>query len=488
MALAALFVACSPPSTDRRTKVTGATDDDITWDYSQSETAIAVSNRRVVIAFNDNTDPDGFLTYPTPSSRLIKSGASLAGWAWTDDFGYSWTYGGKLSPPPGIAVIWSDPAIRALRGANKSIVLLSNVAAKSDGFPSAGTPILAHLITGATIARSFDEGQTFNHWAYLTDNDHFYDGGSMTAISESSIAVAYNDTDSLSAAIWTLNALEDTPAPVLLPNPFPNLNVMGHVLVRSDQRGDLYAMAATQAPDGQLGVSVAAYRSHSWAGPISITGVDITGDLNSVVTAEANPATGAYKIGQLRTARNYDFDVGYNGVLGPSGGFSEEELRILVVANQPGGKRVFGIKCSTDLNHCSQVNNWASLGNGDHIRPRIVYAGLRTDIAPNNPLVIPQWKATYDVRTPGVGGDDFVIYQGNLNALGWLPTPLSAPRKLCPDERGYWGDYDEFVSLGAGDIGAPIDFLHAFSDSSNGCEYRDQYDSHHLHVSALRFQ
>ena len=39
--------------------------------------------------------------------RIVFPGASLLGWSYSKDKGQTWTYGGKVKPPSGIAALYS---------------------------------------------------------------------------------------------------------------------------------------------------------------------------------------------------------------------------------------------------------------------------------------------------------------------------------------------------------------------------------------------
>jgi len=45
------------------------------------------------------------------------------GWSYSDDAGAHWTYGGKVAPPNGWAVLWGDPAL--LRFAMSAVACLT---------------------------------------------------------------------------------------------------------------------------------------------------------------------------------------------------------------------------------------------------------------------------------------------------------------------------------------------------------------------------
>ena len=164
--LCAVLGACETPGVI----VTGT--DKSTASAAQSETAATtsyVSNvSRIVVTFNDETGTSGTIQYG-PTSRKVFSGASLMGWAYSDDEGISWHYGGKLAPPKGWSVLWGDPALTT-SGAHYNIVFLSKSAVPASKSPAGG--INGYLcygrrhsasVGGACIAKSTDGGKSLSN-------------------------------------------------------------------------------------------------------------------------------------------------------------------------------------------------------------------------------------------------------------------------------------------------------------------------------------
>ncbi len=62
---------------------------------------------------------------------------------------------------------------------------------------------------------------------------------------------------------------------------------------------------------------------------------------------------------------------------------------------------------------------------------------------------------------------------------------LTASQTVCPDWRGYWGDYQgtKYAFLN----GLTPKFLTTFTDSSARCDKYWEYDSNNVHVSAVTF-
>jgi len=61
---------------------------------------------------------------------------------------------------------------------------------------------------------------------------------------------------------------------------------------------------------------------------------------------------------------------------------------------------------------------------------------------------------------------------------------------VCPDFRGYWGDYDDMAILGVDAMGTTT-FIRPHSSTSGstyGCLFRDTFTEIPLHVDANTFQ
>jgi hypothetical protein len=70
----------------------------------------------------------------------------------------------------------------------------------------------------------------------------------------------------------------------------------------------------------------------------------------------------------------------------------------------------------------------------------------------------------------------------------FLPFNLIKGQVVCPDQRGYWGDYDELQFAGFDQDSATPRFVFAHSDSTKGCPTRWTFTSNQLHVSAVVFR
>jgi hypothetical protein len=104
----------------------------------------------------------------------------------------------------------------------------------------------------------------------------------------------------------------------------------------------------------------------------------------------------------------------------------------------------------------------------------------------------PVWKATYLDRRPSAG-DKLTLHQGNLAYLPggpriYVPFPVIKDMPVCPDNRGYWGDYDGLDMVGFLNGSTDPTFIRPMSDSSLGCLKQWNFTSQHLHIRAGLFK
>jgi hypothetical protein len=444
-----------------------------TQSFDQSETAVNVSNFSaksvITVTSNDGTDTGSTIQY-TSSTRKTLKGASLLGWSYSQDNGASWTFGGKLAPPAGWSVLWGDPAITRSQ-LDQRYVFLSNLAVPDSKFPAGGIsgPLNSYL-GGACIARSTNGGVSFQNYQCLSLESHFYDGGSMAAGNDGAIYAAYVDVNDDRIDVWRSPGIDGTFT--RMPRPF-NVTIYSHPRLRVDPgSGDLYV--AAQRSDGY--VLMTRFHGGSW---------------QAAVAASSLPAALYPEIDlsdrSLRTGPQFSFDVGAESVDGDENpGHDAVRLLYTTFDNKEQRYYVRGSFCERNLSGCKDAPEWGTTpGNlsltGDQFNPVIrALPGLFT--------LPPIWKATYLSRQRDPKGNTVSLEQGNLVRLpnGFrilLPFKLVDSHLVCPDNRGYWGDYDDMQLSGFDGLNAI--FLRTFSDSSQGCPQRWEYTSHHVHVSAV---
>jgi hypothetical protein len=471
--------------------VTGGGKEDPTLAGTQSETGATSSyleKQILVVAYNDDTD-DGKIQY-TATDRIVFPGASLLGWSYSQDNGETWTYGGKVKPPPGVAALWGDPAIVTSR-TNPNRVYISSLAADAAKIPASGHHgyLTDDTITGACVARSDDGGIHFNIHSCMTAGGDFYDGGTLAAAgtpTDHRIFAAFVDVSAGQNRIdvW---ASPDGLAPfVRLPDPFPGKQMVSHPRLAYDNETGALLVAAISMGDQHIYMNRLV--GNAWQQPVLVTfPVSMT-----VVTVGGQT---------IRTANGFAFDVGAASWQEREDGsilVHSDAIRVLYTTRDSNTQRLYvrGAACRADLTDCHDVPQWGTTpGNlytpGNQWNPTVRawrgFIGLP-----------PVWKATY--QTTDDQSDRVSIKQGNLAVLPngtpiFLPFGLVAPREICPDLRegspahakaGYWGDYDESAHVGF-DEGVP-QFLLAYADSSKGCVSQWKFTSNHVHVSAVVFK
>jgi len=445
-----------------------------TYGYQQSETAISTntvsSSTVVTVAFNDETQSTVQLPkiVYTETTRTVYSGASLMGWAYSENKGSSWTYGGRLSPPSGWAVLWGDPSITNLPS-DQSRVFMANLAVPNSMYPVGGiVGDLYPYLGGACIAKSVDSGRNFSIHQCVTNQNHFYDGSSMAA-GPSGIYAAFIDLDAdPTSRIDVWRAPDQNSAFYRLADPFPPPWVpAGHPRLRF-ANGMLWA--AAQMSNGQVMINryICVYGACGWQAPVIASEA---GELSPDVPLEGGQV--------LRTGPQFSFDVGT--------GTDDQSVRIMVTRMDPTTGRLYvkGSICPPGLMPgCSAVEAWSSLagGSGHQFNPLIKaatkatgetvfvvsYNSVNDGIAQGNNIQSVQVRLT---GTWPNGIFDYVV-------SGKIPA-----HPVCPDDRGYWGDYDDLQFLDRTAAGTPR-FIRAYSDSTNGCQYQWEYTSKHLHVSS----
>jgi hypothetical protein len=474
--------SCSPGALT----VTGKDSADPTWKGLQSET-VATSARSgdhetLVVTYNDDTD-DGKVTYTT-DDRVVYPGASLLGWSYSLDHGKTWTYGGKVKPPSGIAALWGDPAI-VTSNTSYSTVYISSLAIGANKIPASGHHgwLSDGSITGACVARSDDGGVHFKIHSCFSANNDFYDGASMAAGAggDKRIFAAYVDVPASRIDVW---ASPDGVAPFAqLGNPFPGMQMFSHPRLAYDRA------------NGALLVAAIANNSHiyfnrllgtAWQQPV--LGSQVTSGISITVNGE-----------NIRWAYGFSFDVGAPSQSGEEGRvIGDDAVRLLYTTRDAETKRLYirGSRCRADLTVCLDAPEWGTTpGNlhtpGEQWNPTVKawsgFIGLP-----------PEWKAVYQSTDDSPNG--ISVKQGNLAVLPngtrvFVPFDLVAARPACPDYRdgspghavgGYWGDYDEMAMIGF--KGSSPEFLFPFADSSKGCVQQWKFFSSHVHVGAVVFQ
>ena len=333
---------------------------------AQSETAATtsyVSNvSRIVVTFNDETGTSGTIQYG-PTSRKVLSGASLMGWAHSDDEGISWHYGGKLAPPKGWSVLWGDPALTT-SGAHYNIVFLSNFAVPASKYPAGGINGYLYYgggrsayIGGACIAKSTDGGKSFSNHRCIsntqpidgipdTPQGHFYDGASLASSPTGEVFAAYADITTSQIDVW--RAADENASFQQLPPPFPGMVIGSHPRLRVGPDGSLYVAAMAKTNNGGFLVYMNRYTAGAWSKPVTASNPAVGyPDIDLSSTVQGAPLI-------IRTAAQFSFDIGAASEDGT------DAIRLLYTRQDGPNAPLYidASKCRADLSKCYPAPGW----------------------------------------------------------------------------------------------------------------------------------
>jgi hypothetical protein len=473
--------------------VTGQDSKDPTWTGSQSETAASVANfaakKVIAIAFNDGTNADGKIQY-TPTSRTVLPGASLMGWAYSEDDGASWKYGGSVKTSAEWPVLWGDPAITSSQR-DQRYVFMSNLAVPASKMPANGaTGYMGSYLGGACIARSTDGGKTFSLYQCVHDDFAFYDGGSMASSTTGDIYAAFVAPDSDRIDVW--HAPGEDAQFARLPNPFPGCQMMTHPRIRVGYptialgspnpslfvAGQIAAcdvgVLAKEQPGSYGQIIINRYHNGQWGTPRVISN-----------TAERYPEV-LLSDRKLRTGPQFSFDVGAASQNG------NDHIRMLYTRRDSKNRLyVEGSMCKFDLSEpCAPAPEWGTTPGyygyqGDQFNPNVrAFPGFLT--------IPPAWAGTFISRDKEPSGNTVIVRRGGLAVLPngsriMFTVTLADQGLVCPDNRGYWGDYDDLQFVGFVKDTTTARFLRPFTSSLAGCIERTQYTSTHVHVRSATF-
>jgi hypothetical protein len=448
---------------------------------SQSETAVNVSNtagqKVIMVTYNDGS-ADSHIQY-TATKRTVLAGASLMGYSYSTDGGSSWTYGGKVKPLEEWPILWGDPATTSPFN-HQGFVFISNLAVPGARYPEGGVVSQGGsngfyaAIGGACIARSTDGGKTFGVLQCLTDQHHFYDGGSMAASPNGRVWAAYNDVNVNEIDVWQSLSLGVPFSP--LANPFPGKSMVTHPRLRFDAAsGHLYV--AARAADGVVYLN--RFSGLGWQQPVPAS-----------FSSEWYPSL-SLSDRTLRTGPQFAFDVGAASQYqrGDETVVAEDHVRLLYTRRHPRTGRLYiaGSFCRLDLSRCWDAPEWATgteaslWHSGDTFNPNVrAFPGFIG--------ISPAWRANYTTRDDDPSGNKASLQQGSLAMLPngarvFLSFPLTGPQVVCSDTRGYWGDYDDLQFAGVTESLVPR-FIRAFTDSFKGCPERSTYEAREVHTAA----
>jgi hypothetical protein len=467
--------------------VTGLTPETANALQSETDATRTTANgiNRVVVTYNDESGNEG-LIIQSPTSRHVNRGASLLGWSYSENTGRTWTYGGKVRPPAGWAVLWGDPATTT-SGADAAVAFISNLAVPDEKFPEGGIdgPFLGY-IGGACIARSTDGGRTFVNYQCVSNKEpvpsdpgavtgHFYDGGSMASTPAGEVYAAYIDLSDLSRVIRVWRAANHNAPFELLEDPFPGLSSATHPRLRATGDGSLLVASQILMDDGDAIVFANRYRDGRWAGAVQVsdpTVVRPTVDLGLEVLG--SPLI-------IRTGPQFSFDVG----AASAGG--NDAVRFLYTRASSGRLFVEGSACAADLTNCHRVPGWRAGPSApgdtpmDRFDPAVAFGSSIFGLGA-------RWTSSFYTRS-GASTTTVALTRMYLNYVNGIPigTPVDQVRDItvCSDQRGYWGDYDDMLQV-TSTFFTPVFVRFTSTDQNKGCIERWAFTAKFQHVQAVR--
>jgi hypothetical protein len=472
---------------------------DPSWAGTQAETATAVANfagkNIITVAFNDEPASQGKITY-TPTTRVVAKGASMMGWANSEDGGATWKYGGNVPATDDWPVLWGDPGITSV-GSDQRFVFMANLAVPKSLMPADGTIEggIGNFIGGACIARSKNGGKTFTMYQCVHESFGFYDGGSMASSTKGDVYAAFINIDNnREYSIWHAKSPDDPF--VKLPHPFPGCTMATHPRVRvgypplSLGQPDVSLFVAGQIetckagvlaekqPGGFGQIIINRYHNGSWGTPRVASNPSA---VNPDITLSDR---------MLRTGPQFSFDIGAASQ-DDEGNGRNDEIRFLYTRKDGSRLYVEGSYCRFDLSQpCKAAPEWGSTPGyysykGDQFAPLVrAFPGF---------LTIPSaWAGTFATRDHAPSGNTVAIRRGSLAVLPngarlMIGFDFVEPHLVCGDDRGFWGDYDDLAFIGFAPSSVNARFLRTFTDSSAGCAKQWEFTSDAVHVSAAAF-
>jgi hypothetical protein len=475
-------------------------------------------NRVITVTYNDGTPPalcmpncielpKVHFTSGPGGTRFVQKGASQLGWSYSTDDGQTWTNRRVLTPPSGQAVLWGDPAIATCPQPGCTDVFIANLAISEASFdahafdhPTYGPSLVGGLtaIDGACIARSTDGGKNFSIQQCVTNNGHFYDGGSIAMGSaDGPIYAAWWDTDTALINVWR----SPSPGQPFVRIASPPLNANMHPRIRADGEA-LYVAAQESSTDR---VFMSRWNGTSWGAAKLFATVAYRPDID-------------FSNHGVRTGPQFSFDVAYGSAASGSascvstsdcvaelctGGGTclarcvsgqckwEDQIRMAYTYKNSSNYYNIGVVASgRDLANVRNVPEWGvGWGAGDRYNPVMTAFRGAAFIAG------PEWHMAYQTRAANPSGNTVALEHSRIyffpnNFPFALHQGATAYQSVCPDLRsgqaGYWGDYNDIAWLGFNSSGRAR-WIATYTDSFDGCPTQYNFFSKHVHVGAAVF-
>lgn len=404
-----------------------------------AETAVTTINNGWMV-ITDNEDDPGFITYNN-NSRQVRPNTSMMGFfQLSPDFDPDEAVGvsGRVRPPAGWSVLWGDPAITRNR-ANPSRIYMVNLAVPTSKFPASGTiegPVnpsglpaefCSAYLGGACIARSSNLGASFTLAASdcvqritpSCPNGTFYDGSDLETDTSGRVYAAFTDVSRNSTDVYLATSQTGSFARVTDP-PGGGSTVM-HPRLKFGPSG-LYMLQLTSS----FNLTISRYpagssRSGTWTTPVQVASSITASD---VVLSDRS----------LRLGPEYDLDIGPNE-------FGSQEIRVVYTVIVNGNHHVRAAKCTTGTTiSCSQPSVWRTDTHGGKQWLPAIVAGTTAAGAPF-------WEISYHSTQNFPGTNKVELWRGLLTNSNTFGTVRQETFQIpCPDNRGYWGDYDGMSS------------------------------------------
>jgi hypothetical protein len=460
----------------------------------QSETSMAISTYNGttmrIVGYNAQ-DIESYMYYDS-NYRYVDQYASLMGWSYRSAAaGKSWNAGHVYDFILGSSnLLLGDPSVAAMpRTPNVYLVNLSgNMSAQVavDPLDPYGDPTLGYVMSGGCIARSTDQGQTFDMWKcvpksatpYDPNSATVYDGSSVVALSDSTatkqhIYVAFHNESAASFPIDVWLYTETAGDFSLLSNPFPNSVIVSHPRLYSSNRYDkklkVYVVAVDKS--GQLLMNSHDGTNWAWTSPVVVA--------SGVETEPRIPLGGAI----IKTAPGgYAFAVGRSEYDN-----SVEEARFFYSAYASNYKiGLKGARCLlSGTPKCSSPVEWVTPSSAQSFNPA-VDAGYNS----SNQW---DWRVSYYTDNDNVSTGQLKIFHANPKAtknskgaivFSFNPKAATAAQTPCPSKgKLYWGDYDD---MRADPAGNGI-YYRTFTDSTDSaCDTSQSMRGAPQHVTEVK--
>jgi hypothetical protein len=444
-----------------------------TDEFEQAEAVAAVSRvnpttstHNVTVAYNDRTQNfNPLLVYPdgrTGATRQVHKGVTLMGWSFSTDGGYTFHYGGRVSPPAGWSAIWGDPALAKL-DLDDPYVYYGEMAATTAAFEGSPTytPVTQTVdnetpsLDGHCISRSTDRGVRFPTVSCVQAGT-FHDGTSLAVARDSNgtrqVYLTSHDVGGTNrASVWRMQG--ETMAFTRLPDPFP-VSISLHPRLRVFN-GVLYVAA-------HAGSAVIANRlttannSTTWLGQVTIA------------TGVASSNTLPLQSRTLRQANQFSFDVGQNLN-------AQTRLRVMFTASTGTSHQMRTRECNADLTGCADAP-WVAAVMPEQRSPSLRHFNRR-------------WVATWWGTAPQFFGNTVFSFAGMLGETSPFPITvreIGGTGNPCdsqhPSKGNYWGDYNEIDAFAGGAFFAPI------TTNGGACRFQGPWTADmHVRGAVIRF-